>query len=142
MVGVAIGLTGSTACAAAMVLALVGLVGAGTAAAGASPSSGDMSTMSGTGTSGFASPVDLAVAILIRAGPVILLLSIVAVVAAVAAKRRGAVIPVLLGGIVLYVGMYLLSQRVVMFVSIGVGMLIWLAALFWAVRLGPKRLMA
>ena len=52
------------------------------------------------------------------------------------------VIPVLLGGIVLYVGMYLLSQRVVMFVSIGVGMLIWLAALFWAVRLGPNRLMA
>lgn len=98
-----------------------------------------MARISGVGTSGLASPVDLAVAILIRAGPVILLLSIVAMVAAVAAKRRVAVIPVLLGGLVLYVGMYLQGQRAVMFVSIGFGMLIWLAASLWVVRLWPKR---
>ncbi len=91
-----------------------------------------MGTAPPPSTSG--SPFGLIIAFLVSAGPVILVLSIVAMALALASRRWVAMIPVLVGGLVLFWGMYTQAERVVMYAAIAVGMLIWVAAFAWRIR--------
>ena len=65
----------------------------------------------------------------------ILVISIVAMALALASRRWVAMIPVLVGGLVLFWGMYSQAERAVMYGAIAVGMLIWIATFAWSMRL-------
>ena len=132
------GLAGSLACVAAMVLAALGIAGVGAASLGASADMAGMGSQANT-----ASAESLAVLVfLIERGPAILLVSIAAIVLSLAAQRREAVIPGLLGGGILYWGMYAQDRLFIMYASIVIGLLVWATAYAWAhgkIRRGARR---
>jgi hypothetical protein len=71
---------------------------------------------------------------IIRFGPEILVASLVLVALGVGVRRRGALVPVALGGAVLYVGMYIQSSLIWMYVAIAVGTALLLIAYVLSLR--------
>jgi hypothetical protein len=124
-----------------MVAAAIGLFASGGAAAakGAGSSMAGMSGM-GKGTTPSHAPgwLDL----LIRFGPEILIVSILILTIAVGLRRTSAGVPALLGGLVLYVGMYAQPSLAVMYATMVVGVallvLAYLASLRPDWRGGPR----
>lgn len=76
-------------------------------------------------------PVVGVVDFLVHAGPIILLISIVAIVLAFGIRRRAAVIPALGAGGLMYWGMYLQPRLGLMYAAIVLGLLGWAALYFW-----------
>ena len=135
----AIGLLGSVACSLAMLGALVGLFGAGVAAGAASTS--DMVGMNGTSGSSAMAPHNsslpsplTALFFLVQYGPAILIFSIAAVALAVGIRRRVALAPLVVGGLLLYWGMYMQANRPAMYFSIGLGLAFLISAYIWSTR--------
>jgi len=69
---------------------------------------------------------------LVHAGPIVLLISIVAIVLAFGIRRRAAAIPALAAGAVMYWGMYLQPRLGLMDVGIVLGFFGWAALYFWS----------
>ena len=119
----ALGVVGSAACAASMILAAVGVGGAAAATR--------MAGMTGTGPGAPSG----ALGALVRAGPWLMLTSVALVTAALALTRRPVTaLPALLAGAVLYAGMYAQHSLPVMYASIAAGYLGWAALALWAAR--------
>ncbi len=124
-----------------MFIALAGLLGAGAASAGA------MTGM--TGTPSFHSPVSpnsslptslLEILLfLLQSGPVILIASIAAIALAVGVRRRVALVPVVVAGLVLYWGMYMQAAQLVMYSSVALGLAMLAAAYIWSTRANTER---
>ena len=141
----ALGLLGSLACATAMVLAIAGLLGAGVAASAAS--AGDMAGMAGAPSTpspayhnpNLASPLLAVLLFLIQSGPVILTVSIAAVALAVGIRRRFALLPVAVVGLVLYWGMYMQAVPLLMYSSVALGLATLAAAYLWSRRATEQR---
>lgn len=137
----ALGLLGSLTCTTAMVIAGAGLLGAGVASAGG------MAGMDGTpGTplaaaqnSGLPSPVLAILMFVIQSGPVILIVSIAAIALAVGIRRRVALLPVVVAGLVLYWGMYMQAAQLVMYSSVALGLATLAAAYIWSTRAIKER---
>lgn len=66
-----------------------------------------------------------------RVSPVLLLVSIVLVTAAFAMRRRVAVLPALLAGVVLYFGVHGQTDPVVMYAAMALGYGAWIALYLW-----------
>lgn len=117
-----VGVLGTLICMGAMVLAAIGIAGVGASA-----------VMAGMGpqepaTSGQAAAI---LASLLQAGPTILLVSIGAITLAIASRRWVAAIPALLVGGVIYWGMYGQQRLPVMYVTMALGLLGWVAVFLW-----------
>jgi len=120
-----LGLVGTTACGASMVLVALG-VGTSAAATG-------MAAMSGTGP-GPGAPHG-ALGMLLRIGPWLLVASALLVTAAFGLTRRPATaILALLAGALLYAGMYAQPNLAVMYAAIAVGYTAWGALYLWVRR--------
>ncbi len=131
-----VGMLGTLACMGAMLLAVIGVAGVGASAVGAQTSMAGMSTgAQGQATGG--QPISI-LALLLQAGPVILLVSIGAFSLSLATRRWVAAIPSLLVGGVIYWGMYGQSRLPVMYVTMALGLLGWAVIFLW-VRDLPRR---
>lgn len=121
-----VGFAGALACAGAMVLAAAGILGASLAAG--------MAGMSGMGSQDIDAPAPLAAVlrVLLDAGPAILLISSGAIILSIAAKHPISVLPAVVGGGILYWGMYVQQDSGVMYVSIAAGLAIWAVTYVWA----------
>jgi len=123
----ALGLVGTMACGASMVLVALG-VGASAAATG-------MAAMSGTGPG---APHGV-LGVLLRIGPWLLVASVLLVAAAFALGRRPvSALPALLVGALLYAGMYAQPNLAVMYAAIAVGYTAWGALYLWVRRARPS----
>jgi hypothetical protein len=71
---------------------------------------------------------------LLRSGPVILIVSIAAIALAVGVRRRAALFPVLVAGLVLYWGTYRQAVPLVMYSSVALGLVTLTAAYVWSTR--------
>lgn len=118
----AVGVAGSIACSLAMIAAAAGLLGAGASTA-ARTSVGSMAHM---GSTAGRNPewIDF----LVRNGPAVLVASLALVIGAAAVRRRSAILPAALAGIILYVGMYRQSSLGWMYAAIGSGTLLLVGA--------------
>ena len=115
------------ACSVSMTLAAVGLVGTAAAA------SGSMAGMTGNMVQPASSPpVSSLVRFLIQVGPPLLIISVAAISLSLGIRRRAAVIPALLFGVVTYAGMYLQSGVLVMYAAIAFGLIGWISLYIWA----------
>lgn len=124
-----VGVLGTLTCIGAMLLAAIGVAGVGTSAV--------MAGMSmGTPATGGEHPGILT--FLLQAGPTILLVSIGAFALSLATRRWGAAIPALLVGGVIYWGMCAQPRLPVMYVTMALGLLGWVAVFLWA-RSFPRR---
>lgn len=126
----ALGVAGSVVCGASMVLVGVGV--------GVSAGATGMAAMSGTGVG---APNGV-LGVLLRIGPWLLVVSVLLVTATFGTTRRPATaLLALLAGVVLYAGMYLQPNLVVMYVSIAIGYAAWGALYLWVrrARPGPAR---
>lgn len=63
--------------------------------------------------------------------PVLLIASIVLVAAAFAVRRRAAVLPALLAGVVLYLSVHGQTDPVVMYAGMALGYAVWIALYLW-----------
>ena len=128
-----------------MVMALAGLLGAGIAAGTAS--GGAMTGMTGTPSSPstasqnsvLPSPLLALVLFLLQSGPVILIVSIAAIALAVGIRRRAALLPVVVAGLVLYWGMYMQAVQLAMYSSVALGLVTLAAAYIWSTRAMKER---
>lgn len=118
-----------------MVAAGVGLF----ATAGASAAQTSMAGM-GTANSPGSSSLPAWLDPIVRFGPEILVVSLLLVVAGVALRRRGAAVPAIVGGVVLYVGMYVQNSLLLMYVAIGVGGILLLLGYVVSLRPGLLRI--
>jgi hypothetical protein len=110
-----------------MALAALGIAGATTATG-----------MAGMDQAAPASPGVLAT--LLQIGPWLLGISVLLVTVSFAlGPRRWAAIPALLAGAVLYAGMYTQTNLVVMYASIAIGYIAWLALYLWSRGVSPTR---
>lgn len=66
-----------------------------------------------------------------RVSPVLLIVSIVLVAAAFAMRRRAAVLPALLAGVVLYLGVHGQADPAVMYAAMALGYGAWIALYLW-----------
>ncbi len=123
------GLLGTLACVGAMGLAVLGIAGVGASASAAGMA--DMAATGALGTAATVSPAGL-LGLLLRVGPAILVVSIGAVALSLGIRRRAAAIPALLGGGMLYWGMYAQPNLALMGAAIVAGLLLWVAAEIWA----------
>lgn len=121
------GVCGSIACAASMVLPLVGLATAGVAAGGSM--AGMVAVPAPDSLSG--SHPGSAVGFLITIGPELLVVSTALVILSFTFRRKWAALPALFGGIVLYWGMYGQSSDALMYAAIFFGYLIWVGTYLW-----------
>jgi hypothetical protein len=112
------GLLGSLACGASMVAAAAG--------AGGSAAAAGMAAMSGRGATAHG-----LLGVLLRAGPGLLIASVLLVTAAFALRRLIAAGGALLAGAVLYGGMYGQSSPAVMYASFAVGYPAWAGLYLW-----------
>lgn len=125
----ALGIGGSALCSFGMVAAAVGLFAtAGTTVAHSSTAG--MGTMISTGSARLPGWLD----VIVRFGPEILVFSLLLLIAGVAVRRRGAAIPAVVGGVGLYVGMYVQSSLLWMYLAIGVGGMLLLLAYVASLR--------
>ena len=126
---------------ASMVLALVGVAGAGIAS-GARVGGGSMAGMAGTGPApaaraaasrGAAAPSHPGgvLGFLVTIGPELLVVSILLVTVNLALRRRVAALPALFAGALLYWGMYAQGSDALMYATIAVGYTIWAATYAW-----------
>jgi len=105
-----------------MTAAAIGIFAAGGATA--AKDTGSMSGMSGMGGSSSAGSSSHSPGWLdglTRFGPEILIISILLLVLAVGLRQRDAVVPALIGGLILYVGMYLQPSLPVMYTAMAIG---------------------
>jgi hypothetical protein len=124
-VTLAAGALGTLACVGAMLLAIAGLAGAGVSAGMAGMGGHrERDAAAGDGLLGF----------LLDRGPLILVLSIAAVVSSFALRRRAAVLPALAAGGLLYWGMYGQDRVAVMYVSLALGLAVWVLTAGWAAQ--------
>lgn len=121
------GTFGSIVCVASMVLPLVGVATAGVAAGG---SMAGMGTVPAT-TSSSSSHPGTAVGLLIRIGPELPAASTALIILSYGLRRKWAVFAALVGGVVLYWGMYGQSSDILMYAAILAGYLIWVATYLW-----------
>lgn len=130
---VVLGLGGTAACAVAMILPIVGVVSSA-ASAGAQAAGG----MAGMGAGGHVAHYSGLEGFLLRFGKEILIVSVVLVAGSFLARRvarRGyAAIGALVGGAILYYGMYEQSSVAVMYVTMAVGYTGWVGAYLWLRR--------
>ena len=125
VLGTALGVAGSVTCGVSMVLAGVGI--------GVSSSATGMAAMQPGASHG-------ALSVLLRIGPWLLAFSAVLVTWAFARSRRRAfALPALLGGVVLYVGMYVQKNLAVMYGSMALGYLVWIGLFVWLHRLSRTK---
>lgn len=75
---------------------------------------------------------------LVRFGPEILIASLALVALGVGLRRPRALIPVAVGGGVLYVGMYVQSSTVAMYVAIAAGTILLIVGYAWSLRTVPS----
>ena len=117
-----------------MVMALAGILGAGLVTT--ATSTGDMTGMAGMSSapppaphsSSLPAPLLSFFIFLLQGGPVIVIASIVATAIGVGVRRRIALVPVALAGLVLYWGMYLQGTRPVMYAAVAAGLVALVAA--------------
>ncbi len=125
-----LGVVGSVVCAASMIG-----VGVGVGVGGAAAATG-MAAMSGTGPGAPGG----ALGVLLRIGPILLVVSALLVTAAFAlSRRRVAAIPAALAGAVLYAGMYSQPDLTVMNAAIAAGYLTWAGLYLWVRRTPTHR---
>ncbi len=117
-----VGVLGTLACMSAMVLAAVGITGAGAAAS--------MAGMDSHGQEAGGQSIGI-LSFLLQVGPVILLVSIGAFALSLATRRWVAAIPALLVGAVIYWGMYGQPRLPVMYITMALGLLGWAIAFLW-----------
>jgi hypothetical protein len=128
---------GAIACSVSMILATVGLVGTAAAASGSVAGMAGMgSTRSQTAPSGLFGNV---LSFLVRGGPLMLIVSVLAIAVSLGIRRRAAVIPAVVAGAVMYAGMYLQSNVPVMYAAIALGLIVWASVYLWT-RQPPSRL--
>ena len=136
------GIGGSLVCSLSMVAAAVGLflVGGAAAAKGTGSPMAGMSGMgsgssSGTAASRYPGWLD----VVIRFGPEILVVSVLLLTLAVALRRRTAAVPALIGGLILYAGMYAQPSLAVMYAAMILGTALLVLAYVASLRptLGP-----
>ena len=128
-VAAVVGMVGSFACVAAMVLTTFGVIGVGVSGG-----------MAGMGTRGAPETGTLSgiLGFLLQAGPTILVISIGLITASLAIRRRIAAVPALGGGGIIYWGMYGQAMVSIMDAAIVLGLLIWLATEVWTRRAGRR----
>jgi hypothetical protein len=126
-----VGVGGSALCSFGVVAAAVGLFAAEGASA-AHTSMAGMRTRNSPGPSRLPQWLDA----IVRFRPEILVVSLLLVVAGVALRRRSAAIPAVVGGVVLYVGMYVQKSLILMYVAIGVGGILLLLGYVVSLRSG------
>jgi hypothetical protein len=119
-----------------MVMALAGLLGAGSAVSAVS--AGAMTGMTSQNSS-LPSPFLAVLLFLLQSGPVILIVSIAAIALAVGIRRRFALLPVVVAGLVLYWGMYMQAVQLIMYSSVALGLAALAAAYIWSTRAINKR---
>lgn len=124
------GIGGSLLCSFGMVAAAVGLF----AAAGTAAAKG--SSMTGMGTTSGSRDMPGWLDVIVRFGPQILVASLLLVALGVGLRRRRALVPVVAGGGILYLGMYGQSDLAWMSVAIAVGTVLLILA--YAVALRPR----
>jgi hypothetical protein len=117
------GVLGTLTCMGAMVLAIIGVAGVGVSAS--------MGGMSPGGQSGSGGQPIAILALLLAAGPTILLISIGAFTLSLATRRWGAAILALLLGSVIYWGMYSQPRLPVMYITMVLGLLGWAVLFLW-----------
>ncbi len=127
-----VGVMGTLTCMGAMLLAVIGVAGAGTSAA----MSGMNMGIQGQATNSQHPGV---LAFLLQAGPAILLVSIGAFALSLASRRWVAAIPALLVGGVMYWGMYGQPRLPVMYVNMALGLLGWAVVFLWVRGLRRRR---
>lgn len=66
-----------------------------------------------------------------QVSPVLLIVSIVLVAAAFAMRRRAAVLPALLAGVLLYLSVHAQSDPIVMYAGMALGYGVWIALYLW-----------
>ena len=110
---------GSLLCSLSMTAATVGIFAAG--GARAAKDTGPMSGMGGSSRSASSPHSPGWLDALIRFGPEILIISILLLALAVGLRRRDAVVPALIGGLILYVGMYAQPSLAVMYAAMVIG---------------------
>ena len=126
-----VGMLGTLTCVGAIVLAAIGIAGGG-ASAGMTA----MGAMTSSGHAIGGQSLDI-LALLLRTGPLILLVSIAAITLSLALRRWVTAIPALLAGGIIYWGMYGQPNLSVMYITIGVGLSSWAAVFLW-VRSFPQ----
>lgn len=132
-----VGIGGSLVCSFSMVAAAVGLFVAGGAAAakGTGSSMAGMSGMgSGSSSGAAASHYPGWLDVLIRFGPEFLVVSVLLLTLAVTLRRRTAAVPALVGGVILYVGMYAQPSLSVMYAAMILGTALLLLAYLASLR--------
>ncbi|KUO95920.1 hypothetical protein [Ferroacidibacillus organovorans] len=114
-----LGIVGCIVCMGSMILAAVGVAGAIV--------SGSMSamSMSGMGMNGMSGSSPGWLETILRFGPVILLVSVLLVTLSIGIRRRGFIIPSLVGGVIMYLGMYMTTNIPLMVSSTVVGFVLW-----------------
>jgi hypothetical protein len=120
------GLLGSALCASSMTLVSVG-IGVSSAATGMAAMSGATGTHPGL------------LGLLLRAGPGLLVASVLLISSAFALKRPLAAGPALITGAVLYWGMFRQQRLTVMYLTIALGYTVWAALFLWARSSGRRR---
>lgn len=125
------GLAGSALCSFAMVAAAVGLF----TAAGATASHSSMAGMGSMRAAAQQEPEWLQA--IVRFGPEILIASLLLLALGIGTRRRSALVPIALGGAVLYAGMYVQRSLTWMYVAIAVGTALLLLA--WVSTLRSRR---
>lgn len=132
----AVGIAGSVACSASMTAAAVGVFAAGGTAAARGTSSA-MAGMGSSGQPGGVSHMPAWLDALIRFGPAITIVSVLLVIVAVTVRRRIAALPTVIGGVILYAGMYLQPSVPWMYVAIVVGTALLVVAYLTTVSRPP-----
>ena len=118
-----VGALGTLTCIGAMILAVIGVAGVGVSAS--------MGGMSPGGQSGSGGQPTAILALLLAAGPTILLISIGAFTLSLATRRWVAAILALLLGGVIYWGMYSQPRLLVMYITMVLGLLGWAVLFLW-----------
>lgn len=114
------GIVGCIVCMGSMILAAVGVAG--------TVVSGSMSAMSMTGMgmnnmSGMSSPGWLET--ILKFGPAILIVSVLLVTLSIGIRRRAFIIQALMGGAIMYLGMYMTTNITLMIIATIVGFVVW-----------------
>ncbi|MDQ3716078.1 MAG: hypothetical protein M3381_08700 [Actinomycetota bacterium] len=117
-----LGVAGSLACTAAMVLPVIGAAGA----------TASMAEMAGAQPDGL-------LGVLIEYGPIILITSILLVAAGLSLRRPAAVVPALAAGAVMYWGMYAQPSYPMMYLTLIIGFGGWLITYLWTRRKRPQQ---
>ncbi|KYP79929.1 hypothetical protein [Ferroacidibacillus organovorans] len=114
-----LGIVGCIVCMGSMILAAIGVAGAVV--------SGSMSamSMSGMGMNSMSGSSPGWLETILKFGPVILVVSVLLVTVSIGIRRRRFIIPALVGGVIMYLGMYMTINIPLMVISTVVGFVLW-----------------